>query len=166
MDILLPLLKAFAPNSTDSSITKLNAIYQYCENIINSSPKKPVCKSGCFHCCNQKVVLAPIEITNIKNNLDTFKPRNNGDYCPLLDLSSGKCGMYNFRPLVCRAMLAFDNPDLCENGSTHTIFTASLLHTQLTSTLSHLNHPDSDALLNRINNFLFLQDTKNIHDVF
>jgi hypothetical protein len=139
-ECIYPIMKAFAPAETHDSIYKLNAIYKWVENLIEDARNQAVCQSGCYHCCAQKVVVKPIEIINITNNLGEFTPRDNGLFCPLLDLDNGKCGVYKFRPLTCRTMLTFDDPKYCVTNETHHIFDFPQANTAISSTLSNLGH--------------------------
>jgi Fe-S-cluster containining protein len=119
---IYPILEAFAPNKDHDALYKLNAIYRWSENLMANASSQAVCKSGCFHCCAQKVAVKPIELDNIRTNIGDFQARDNGRFCPLLDIEKGACGIYEVRPLVCRAMLTFDNPKYCERGERHWIF--------------------------------------------
>lgn len=135
---MYPILKAFAPNYDYDQLYKLNAIYAWSENLLENLRKQDVCQVGCFHCCAQKVAVSPIEIINIKNHLGDFIPRDNGMYCPLLDIDEGKCGIYPFRPLVCRTMLTFDDPKYCESNTKHYIYNSPQHHTAMHKILSNL----------------------------
>lgn len=119
---IYPILEAFAPNKNHDDLYKLNAIYIWSENLMSDASSQAVCQSGCFHCCAQKVAVKPIELKNILTNIGDFQARDNGEFCPLLDMDKGVCGVYEVRPLVCRMMLAFDNPKYCASDELHWIF--------------------------------------------
>ncbi|KAF1306240.1 hypothetical protein BLX42_23740 [Pseudomonas sp. SG-MS2] len=119
---IYPILEAFAPNRQHDALYKLNAIYRWSENLMGDASSQAVCESGCFHCCAQKVAIKPIELDNIRANIGGFQARDNGRFCPLLDMDKGACGVYEVRPLVCRAMLTFDNPKYCERDEKHYTF--------------------------------------------
>ncbi|OWP52003.1 YkgJ family cysteine cluster protein [Pseudomonas nitroreducens] len=119
---LYPILEAFSPNREYDALYKLNAIYRWSENIMNDASSQAVCKSGCFHCCAQKVAIKPIELENIRANIGGFQARDNGRFCPLLDMDKGACGVYKARPLACRSMLTFDDPKYCKSNETHYTF--------------------------------------------
>ncbi|MGF6153829.1 YkgJ family cysteine cluster protein [Pseudomonas fluorescens] len=136
VESIYPILEAFAPNQSYDQLFKLNAVYQWTKHLMADANKQSVCSAGCYHCCAQKVAVKPIEIDNIKNNLNAFPPRDNGRFCPFLNLNEGKCGIYEFRPLSCRSMLTFDNPKYCITDEDHHIFNSYMLNSAFTQILS------------------------------
>lgn len=80
----------------------------------NSKPEefkgKFHCLHGCTECCQQQVQVSEREIAKIRRalrNLDTdyiqkLKHQERGETtCPLLDIETGKCSVYNARPEIC-----------------------------------------------------------------
>lgn len=81
---------------------------------------------GCNGCCRNTTLVAAVEVRVIAEQLTPEQwarvlavPEDAAvtAHCPLLD-PSGACGIYEERPLVCRAYMVSNDPDLCypENG--------------------------------------------------
>jgi Fe-S-cluster containining protein len=102
----------------------------------------PVCKEGCSWCCqgakvdvlvpealaiieHQRARLSPEELERFRENIAsaaayfremTIESRRESRYpCPLLDEASGRCTIYEVRPMLCRAYNSLDEGQ-CERA--------------------------------------------------
>ncbi|MCP4021365.1 MAG: YkgJ family cysteine cluster protein [Desulfobacteraceae bacterium] len=117
------------------------AMQQFIDSLL-PLPKEVVCKQGCAFCCHLRVGLSIPEALIIHNELMTKAPQDfvqeiqkrintiakTGDTvddtfwhttrtsCPFLEKSAGSiCGVYNIRPLSCRAYHA-TSVENCKEG--------------------------------------------------
>lgn len=96
------------------------------------------CSSGCSFCCSGRIVVSSFEASYITSYLKQFKVQVDLDKiklqnsvkriddlkfakktCALLD-DSGKCKIYNIRPLICRLWNSIDDPKLCDREKYNT----------------------------------------------
>ncbi|PLY08422.1 MAG: hypothetical protein C0625_02205 [Arcobacter sp.] len=114
--------------NNDDKFLKIKKLYDYSNVLYSQYHDKAVCQKGCAHCCKIQVDVSEIEVEYIEKNTDYKRSMTNNintnDYCALLDLDTGLCSIYDYRPLSCRAFLTFDNPSYCEEkNSSHTVTT-------------------------------------------
>src|SRR4029079_19658980 len=110
------------------------------EGLMTRAPAGAVaCRAGCDHCCYQSVGVTPPEALAIFDHLSRTLPdaelervaahvaahrartrdlstaeRFSPDHpCPFLDVTGGRCTLYEVRPLSCRGMTSLDAGD-CE----------------------------------------------------
>lgn len=112
-------------NSPNVSIReKLSVIYgflDYFDEHYTAGLKS--CKRGCSHCCYIDVGVTRSEAEFIAagagKSLKVNKPfrTHAGEKCTFLK-SNGDCGVYAYRPYICRTYVVIDtNPDDCRLGS-------------------------------------------------
>lgn len=97
----------------------LRRIYELADKIGDLIFPHTVCAKGCSACCNIPVFVTRLEASYIERNTNVRMTtgvrssitKGTGP-CPLLS-ESGSCSVYQFRPFVCRAYAAFDDPQLC-----------------------------------------------------
>jgi Fe-S-cluster containining protein len=119
----------------------MDATSRLAEGLLAQAPAGAVaCRAGCDHCCYQIVGVTPPEALAIFDHLsrtasdaaldeisarisaartrtrglssaDRFSPDHP---CPFLETSSGRCSIYEVRPLACRGMNSLDAKE-CEN---------------------------------------------------
>ncbi|WP_419782326.1 YkgJ family cysteine cluster protein [Malaciobacter marinus] len=112
--------------NNEDNFTKLQKLYEYSDAIYSQYYEKSVCQKGCAHCCKIKVSISELEAEYIKINTKFKSKQSNNDlddYCPLLNLDTGLCSIYEFRPLSCRTFLTFDNPEYCKEKTTEHVVT-------------------------------------------
>lgn len=109
-----------------NGLTKLRVIYQFMDELYAFVNKYTPCKKGCNFCCHYPVSISELEIEYIES-ASKFKRLKNvrtesdfhGKPCPFL--SSGKCGIYEIRPFLCRQHVALTktstwcHPDQCNS---------------------------------------------------
>jgi len=109
-----------------SSSSKLKKIFSLTDKIAALVTPYAVCEKGCSYCCNNQVVVTPIEAEYIEKNCGIVKDSGSNNSlgtvwvqrpCSLLD-SNGACSVYAHRPFPCRVYLAFDDPKYCADGKT------------------------------------------------
>jgi uncharacterized protein len=119
----------------------------------------PVCAPGCAYCCHLSVFASVPEILYLAAALRaTLSPEALASLtrrvveaaaalaegsreeraaakrpCPLLDVASGRCGVYEVRPLVCRAY------NSCDVGACKTAFDEALVHWEMPVDLVQLS---------------------------
>ena len=119
----------------------------------------PVCSPGCAYCCHLSVFASVPEILFLAAALratlsaealaaltarvvaaaSAFADASREDRgrakrpCPLLDVASGRCGVYEARPLVCRAY------NSCDVGVCKTAFDDALVHWEMPVDLVQLS---------------------------
>ncbi|WP_248885695.1 YkgJ family cysteine cluster protein [Acidithiobacillus acidisediminis] len=77
-----------------------------------------VCQKGCSHCCKYDVVVGRLEAkyislkTNKNIDIGNSITTNHNSDCPFL-LKKGECGIYEYRPIVCRTLHTLDDPSYC-----------------------------------------------------
>jgi len=70
------------------------------------------CRAGCSACCRARLSITQVEEAFLRRGLATFSDERrvefsartreeNREMCPALD-GDGRCGIYPFRPLICR----------------------------------------------------------------
>jgi len=116
----------------------LNLYDELVESGLDDLDQKPYCHSSCSNCCYQPIRSTFIEanfiIKNHTSNLnrDRIKKQSqclsekyesikswkdklsrNEQACPLLDQKSGKCTVYEHRPLACRNYFALNTDKYC-----------------------------------------------------
>lgn len=101
-------------------------ILKYCEQ----KNFKMTCTKSCAYCCSKEVFISDDEAKvlyeyAIKNNvqidisrahyqaLNKFNVPTNHKTCIFLDMQSKECKVYEVRPLSCRTLLAFSDPQFC-----------------------------------------------------
>lgn len=80
--------------------------------------------AGCSGCCRGHVAALPAEVSEIAARMTPEAWERLGlrisvaEVCPLLDPESGRCSVYDVRPIVCRNYFAISAPSRChvENG--------------------------------------------------
>ena len=71
------------------------------------------CRSGCSACCRARLSISRVEEALLRRGLETFSEEKRAELsartrekhremCPALD-DDGGCGIYPFRPLICRS---------------------------------------------------------------
>lgn len=119
----------------------------------------PVCTAGCAYCCHLSVFASVPEILFLGAGLRaTLTPENLAVVtarvvdaashfaeasreeraaakrpCPLLDFATGRCGVYEVRPLVCRAY------NSCDVGACRTAFDDARVHWEMPVDLVQLS---------------------------
>jgi Fe-S-cluster containining protein len=113
----------------DEAITKFKQAKQQRPYV-----KRIACKAGCSHCCysrvdvtiEEAVLLAELveheglELDNerlsaqVAAREDWDRLPHDRAACVFLDGSTGRCRVYEHRPLVCRKYFALDNSDQCD----------------------------------------------------
>lgn len=124
------LLATIAPKSSDPREKRLQNFYLWVDAVMAEISSACVCERGCAHCCKQLVSVTPLEIELAKlspkfGKASPFDPATS--YCPFLDRDTAQCSIYEFRPLACRAFLAFDDPKYCEANVEHCVTTIDQL---------------------------------------
>lgn len=98
----------------------ISAAYKIIDPLLGSALDHSVCKTGCCWCCAVNVDITDIEanyiIKNTNVKFDLTDESITDQFCPLLDLSTGKCSVYEYRPFNCRTFTTLDNPRYCEQG--------------------------------------------------
>ncbi len=109
-------------NSPDLMLgNKLDAIYSYLEEFKAYIGKYASCSKNCSFCCNMDVQITTLEAEYI--HINTGVPLKRGksittghtNRCPFLS-SSGSCNIYKSRPMPCRFLFAFGEPENCAHG--------------------------------------------------
>ncbi len=85
---------------------------QFFEQILASHSASMRCGPGCDACCQQDLALLPLEALALLAGLDQLSPeqrrplqraaRAGAPPCPLLAPESGRCNLYESRPIICR----------------------------------------------------------------
>lgn len=102
-------------------IQTLERIYSYLDGFGKYVATFATCQKGCNYCCHYDVQITSFEAeyiylkTGIPHNPDTPHTFNNEKPCPFL-ASDGQCGIYQFRPMVCRTFHAVGDPKNCAPG--------------------------------------------------
>lgn len=130
---LLFELQAFAQdviNENCSTSSKVRKIYAVLDKLTAYIQPLAVCSKGCSACCKIDVKILSIEASYIAKNTKAplALPRSrqkNFTAIPCTFLKSdGTCGIYEYRPFVCRTYFTLDNPSFCEDPmSTHVRYT-------------------------------------------
>lgn len=104
-------------------------LYVYFDDVAAYTKGLTACKKGCSHCCHMEVGLHQIEADYI-GIMTGFKPakpperfgnKNQGWIdparpCPFL--KENVCSIYEFRPMVCRTHMSFEETDeLCRHDN-------------------------------------------------
>lgn len=106
-----------------SRFAKLSLIYQFVDKIYASMGDISVCQRGCSYCCAIDVSVTELEAAYLTKHTGVVRKRpkketgGHKDYCPLLDLHTGECGVYQFRPFNCRTFVTVDDPKYCAAGT-------------------------------------------------
>ncbi len=100
---------------------KLEAIYTYLEDFKLYIGQYASCSKGCSYCCCIDVNITSLEAEylSIKANkpLKRSKSITTGHRSPCPFLSTiGDCSVYKHRPIACRYLFAFGNPENCKPG--------------------------------------------------
>lgn len=115
-----------------------------------NSVKNSVCAVGCSHCCKVNVELSQAEAAYIsfKTGFKIIERAynrppsdKNRDYCPFHNEKTATCGIYKYRPVMCRGFFAFDSPGECEDGQNSHAITAisNIPYTnEISLTLNHI----------------------------
>lgn len=102
-------------------LTKLEKLYRYLDDFSNYISEHATCQKGCSHCCSYDVQITTFEAeyiysrTGVPHNSESAFSINNDRPCPFL-APKGHCGIYAYRPIVCRMFHALGDPENCENG--------------------------------------------------
>jgi uncharacterized protein len=109
----------------DNHFKALELIYDFVEkNWSKYLDPFSSCSAGCSYCCHINIELTSLEAEYIsnKNNIPYFtnnlyikKIELEHPACLFLD-NTGKCKIYNSRPLTCRMHYMFTNPNWCQIG--------------------------------------------------
>ena len=107
----------------ESRFNKLRRIYRYWDDTVGFFSQYASCSKGCHYCCYYDVQITPLEAehisreTGIKRNepKGLVKTGHNAG-CVFLG-EKGRCSIYEYRPLTCRAFTAFGPPELCDGGT-------------------------------------------------
>lgn len=100
---------------------KLAAIYSFLGEYKAFVEIHACCSKGCSYCCNMDIQLTTLEAEYIhvlkgvpmKHGKDITTGHT--DPCPFLS-SGGICNVYELRPITCRSLFAFGEPQNCANG--------------------------------------------------
>jgi hypothetical protein len=76
-------------------------------------PDRMQCRAGCSACCRARLSITRVEAAFLRSGLAAFSPGRRSELaartreigrepCPALD-DDGRCGVYAFRPLICRS---------------------------------------------------------------
>lgn len=109
--------------SNDDLIQKLERVYDYLNNFSLFVRTFTTCARGCHYCCYYDIQITTFEAeyiylkTGIPHSNNTPFTKNNSGPCPFLR-ESGECGIYNYRPMVCRLLHAAGDPKNCQKGKT------------------------------------------------
>lgn len=137
-DAIYPWLEAIAPKRTHDCLYKLAAYYKWIDAICLELSRNAVCGSGCPRCCAQTVAVKPIEVEYIKSKMDgRVLPRTPG-FCPLLNVTNRTCAVYEYRPLVCRTLFAFNDPKYCASDGTQHVHSLAQLQDWMEKTLAQM----------------------------
>ena len=112
----------------DNGVKVVAKILEIVDTFYRRASTYSVCAKGCAHCCKVDVSVSKAEAFYMsrvipKKIIKRAKARgaNNG-YCPFLDTDTALCTIRDFRPLACRALYVFDDPELCIDPNTsHTM---------------------------------------------
>jgi Fe-S-cluster containining protein len=100
---------------------QLTLVYAYLDKFGPYVSTFASCSKGCSHCCSMDVQLTTLEAEYIQ--VHTGVPlraagrltTGHRSPCPFLT-DAGACGIYRFRPLVCRIFHALGDPENCRPG--------------------------------------------------
>ena len=94
-----------------NGFTKLRYLFDFLERLYGAVSRFTPCKKGCNSCCHYPVSISDLEIAFIEQGTGVKRSKAYGekrDYsgvpCPFL--KGGACGIYEFRPFVCRTHVA------------------------------------------------------------
>jgi len=96
-----------------NSLSKLQSLYEFMDELFGFVQKFSPCKKGCSHCCHIEVSVSELEVGYIRKH-EGIKPARGslggytyGSPCPFL--RKGSCSIYKSRPFVCRRHVTVDD---------------------------------------------------------
>jgi Fe-S-cluster containining protein len=110
------LLEKFSKHR-GNSFTKLQALYEFMDELYSFINQFTPCQKGCNYCCHYKVSVSELEVLYIENTTKVRRLKNtlptsnfHGTPCPFL--IGGTCSIYKSRPFVCRRLVS-----LCQTST-------------------------------------------------
>jgi len=110
---------------TGNSVSKLQSLYEFIDELFEFVQNFTPCNKGCSHCCHIEVSISEFEAEyirkreGVKPSLKRPSKKNFGSPCPFL--KKGSCSIYKSRPYVCRRHVTLDDSskwcriDVCNN---------------------------------------------------
>lgn len=89
---------------------------------------------GCAHCCGSRVLVTRSELMHVLLAMEARHwrmveawdalPTNHPGRrrCPLLDLDTRECSVYERRPVICRCHLVTSDPELCDGRESMALY--------------------------------------------
>lgn len=119
------LVEAFSRHK-GNSLSKLQDLYEFMEEVYSIVSNVTPCKKGCNHCCHIQVSVSSLELEYMKKHdrkfLRKFVPTISGSSSPCPFLSKGSCSIYEIRPYFCRRHVSITaTPYWCHPDRCHSI---------------------------------------------
>jgi Fe-S-cluster containining protein len=121
-EILAELEEIFGErlNEPGHVFEKLELVYAFITKVNEQITPYTSCRSGCSHCCRIGVQITSLEAAfiavkvKLPISLGTPFRDHTGEACVFLR-DNGECGIYTFRPIICRTYHSLSEAELCSD---------------------------------------------------
>lgn len=105
-------------NMTGDPFEKMQLAYAFMDKVNRHVTPHTSCTRGCSHCCHMDVHITTFEAeficvnTGVPHVHQTPHRKGYRSACPFL-AADGACGIYEYRPVLCRTYHSLSDPALC-----------------------------------------------------